>query len=167
MYKVGIIGDGYTAAELLRIIAGHDELETVAVTSTENIGRAIAEIYPHLRAFTDLGCEATDLEVLKEKCDAVFLALPHGLSVPMVKELSGAGVKCVDLGADFRLKDKRIYEKYYEIVHEAPEMLAEAVYGIAGTLSGQDKRSPDCCQSRMFPNLSHSAAGTAFGSRGG
>ncbi|MDD4170914.1 MAG: N-acetyl-gamma-glutamyl-phosphate reductase [Syntrophomonas sp.] len=130
MYKVGIIGDGYTAAELLRLIAGHDEVEAVAVTSTENIGRNMAGLYPHLRAVTDLKCEATDLRVLKSKCDAVFLALPHGLSVPMVQELAGAGVRCVDLGADFRLKDKDVYEKYYETVHAAPEMLADAVYGL-------------------------------------
>jgi N-acetyl-gamma-glutamyl-phosphate reductase len=130
MYKVGIIGDGYTAAELLRIMAGHDELQTVAITSTENIGRQIARMYPHLGAFTDLVCEATDLEGLKKSCDAVFLALPHGLSVPLVQELSGAGVLCVDLGADFRLKDQRVYEKYYGLVHTAPMMLAQAVYGI-------------------------------------
>lgn len=130
MYKVGIIGDGYTAAELLRIIAGHDELEAVMVTSTENIGSSLANIYPHLRAFANLRCEATDLNSMKQQCDAVFLALPHGLSVPMVKELSEAGVRCVDLGADFRLKDKNIYEKHYETIHEAPEMLAQAVYGI-------------------------------------
>ncbi len=130
MFKVGIIGDGYTAAELIRLMAGHDELDIVAVTSTENIGRSMAEIYPHLRAGTKLRCEATDLQTMKEKCDAVFLALPHGLSVPMVKELSGAGIKCVDLGADFRLKDKKVYEKYYEIIHEAPEMLTDAVYGL-------------------------------------
>lgn len=130
MYKVGIIGDGYTAAELVRIIAGHEKLETVAVTSTDNIGKGLAEVYPHLRAFTALSCEATDVEVLKRRCDAVFLALPHGLSVPLVRELSAAGVRCVDLGADFRLKDPHIYEEYYELVHPAPEMLAQAVYGL-------------------------------------
>jgi N-acetyl-gamma-glutamyl-phosphate reductase len=130
MYKVGIVGDGYTAAELLRLIAGHDELEAVAVSSTENIGLRMADIYPHLRTFTKLRCEATNLQSMQERCEAVFLALPHGLSVPMVKELSGAGIKCVDLGADFRLKDKKVYEKYYETVHEAPEMLADAVYGL-------------------------------------
>lgn len=130
MYKVGIIGDGYTAAELLRLMAGHEELQAVAITSTENIGSPIAAIYPHLRPFTDLTCTATDLDMLKQQCDAVFLALPHGLSVPMVKELSAAGIKCVDLGADFRLKDVAVYERYYETEHAAPEMLADAVYGI-------------------------------------
>ncbi len=130
MYRVGIIGDGYTAAELLRLMAGHEELQAVAITSTENIGSPIAAIYPHLRPFTDLTCTATDLDILKQQCDAVFMALPHGLSVPMVKKLSAAGIKCVDLGADFRLKDVAVYERYYETVHAAPEMLADAVYGI-------------------------------------
>lgn len=130
MYKTGIIGDGYTAAELLRLMAGHDQARAVCIFSTENIGRPITEVYPQLTGFTDLVCQATDLDLIKQECDAVFLALPHGLSVPVVKELIEAGVKCIDLGADFRLKDAAIYEKYYEKVHEAPEMLKDAVYGL-------------------------------------
>lgn len=130
MYRIGIIGDGYTAAELLRLMAGHNEMDAVYISSTENIGRKIADVYPGLQAFTSLSCEATDLEEIKNRCDAVFLALPHGLSVPMVKELSAAGIKCVDLGADFRLRDEKLYHQYYEKVHEAPEMLTDAVYGI-------------------------------------
>ncbi|PKM76928.1 MAG: N-acetyl-gamma-glutamyl-phosphate reductase [Firmicutes bacterium HGW-Firmicutes-15] len=151
MYKVGIIGDGYTAAELLRLIAGHDELEAVAVSSTENIGRSMAEIYPHLRAITKLRCEATNLQSMQEKCDAVFLALPHGLSVPMVKELSGAGIKCVDLGADFRLKDVKVYEKYYEMVHEAPEMLTDAVYGLPELYRDKIKKTEIVANPGCFP----------------
>jgi len=130
MYKIAIIGDGYTAAELLRLISGHDQLEVVMVTSTENIGININRLYPQLRACYDLVCQATDLELIKRQCDAVFLALPHGLSVPMVKELTQAGLKCVDLGADFRLQDVNIYEHFYEVRHEAPELLNEAVYGL-------------------------------------
>jgi len=151
MYKVGIIGDGYTAAELLRLMAGHDELETVMITSTENIALGMAEIYPHLRAFTRLRCEATDLQTIKEKCQAVFLALPHGLSVPIVKELSAAGVKCVDLGADFRLKDSRIYEKYYESVHMAPEMLAGAVYGLPEIYRDKIKKAAIVANPGCYP----------------
>lgn len=130
MYQVGIIGDGYTAAELLRLMVGHDELQAVMISSTENIGKNIGAIYPHLRAYYNLICQPTDMEQIKKSCEAVFLALPHGLSVPIVKELSGAGIKCVDLGADFRLQDVNIYQKYYETRHEAPEMLAQAVYGL-------------------------------------
>lgn len=130
MYQVGIIGDGYTAAELLRLMAGHDELRPVLITSTENVGRNISEVYPQLRSFYDLHLQPTDLEMIKARCEAVFLALPHGLSVPMVQELSAAGIKCVDLGADFRLQDVNIYQKFYELRHEAPDLLKEVVYGI-------------------------------------
>jgi N-acetyl-gamma-glutamyl-phosphate reductase len=151
MFKVGIIGDGYTAAELLRLIAGHDELEAVLITSTENIGRNMADIYPYLRSFTRLRCEATDLQLVKQKCDVVFLALPHGLSVPMVKELTGAGIKCVDLGADFRLKDKDVYEAFYETVHEAPEMLDDAVYGIPELYRDKIKKAAVIANPGCFP----------------
>ncbi len=151
MYKVGIIGDGYTAAELLRLIAGHDELEAVAVSSTDNIGSSMAALYPHLRSFSQLICEPTDLQAMQEKCDAVFLALPHGLSVPMVKKLSLAGIKCVDLGADFRLKDVAVYEKYYEVVHEAPEMLAEAVYGLPEIYRDKIKQTGVVANPGCFP----------------
>ena len=151
MYQVGIIGDGYTAAELLRLMAGHDELRPVLITSTENIGKNINEIYPQLRAFYDLTCQSTDLELIKQQCEAVFLALPHGLSVPMVKELATAGIKCVDLGADFRLQDVNIYQKYYETRHEAPEMLAQAVYGLPELYRDEIKASQIVANPGCFP----------------
>lgn len=130
MFKVGIVGDGYTAADLLRLLVGHDEVEPVCIFSTENIGKPIDEVYPHLSGFYDLKCQASDWELIKSECDAVFLALPHGLSVPIVMELLPAGVLCIDLGADFRLKDAALYERYYELTHGAPHMLAEAIYGL-------------------------------------
>lgn len=151
MYQVGIIGDGYTAAELLRLMAGHDQLRPVMITSTENIGRNISDIYPQLRAFYNLTCQPTDLELIKRQCEVVFLALPHGLSVPMVKELSAAGIKCVDLGADFRLQDVNIYQKYYEIRHEAPEMLAQAVYGLPELYREDIKSSQIVANPGCFP----------------
>lgn len=130
MIPVGIIGDGYTAADLLRILSGHRYTKVVTIFSTENIGKDIVAVYPHLARLSEARCEKTDMEKLKRECQVVFLALPHGLSVPYVKELVEAGVKCIDLGADFRLKDPGIYEEYYELVHEAPEMLESAVYGL-------------------------------------
>jgi N-acetyl-gamma-glutamyl-phosphate reductase len=130
MIKAAIIGDGYTAADLLRLLAGRDEVIVEYIFSTENIGKKISEVYPHLSGFYDLTCTAADLDLVKQSCQVAFLALPHGLSVPMVKELVSGGVRCIDLGADFRLKDVAVYEKYYETVHEAPHMLADAVYGL-------------------------------------
>lgn len=151
MYQVGIIGDGYTAAELLRLMAGHDELRPVLITSTENVGKNINEIYPQLRAFYDLTCQATDLDVIKAQCEAVFLALPHGLSVPMVKELSAAGIKCVDLGADFRLQDVNIYQKFYELRHEAPEMLSQVIYGLPELYRDQIKATRIVANPGCYP----------------
>jgi N-acetyl-gamma-glutamyl-phosphate reductase len=151
MHKVAIIGDGYTAAELLRLMAGHDQMEPVLVTSTENVGINISDLYPQLRAFYNLTCQPTNLEQIKSQCEAVFLALPHGLSVPMVRELTQAGLKCVDLGADFRLQDVNIYEQYYEVVHDAPEMLAAAIYGLPELYREQIKACQILANPGCFP----------------
>lgn len=130
MYRIGIVGDGYTAADLLRILAGHDEVEVVRILSTENVGKKITDVYPHLLGFSDLVCQQSDIKNLADQCDAVFLALPHGLSVPMATQLLEYGIKCIDLGADFRFNDSEIYKKYYGLTHANPELLNEAVYGI-------------------------------------
>ena len=107
----------------------HGELEITIYFLPENIGRRIDQVYPHLHGYSRLVCRSHCLEIIKRDCQAAFMALPHGLSVPMVMELNKAGVKCIDLGADFRLKDAAIYERYYETVHEAP-FIGEAVYGL-------------------------------------
>ena len=96
MIPAAIIGDGYTAAELLRLTALHGELAINHIFSTENIGRRIDQVYPHLHGYSRLLCEATDLEIIKRDCQAAFMALPHGLSVPIVMELIKSGVKCID-----------------------------------------------------------------------
>lgn len=130
MYRVGIVGDGYTAADLLRILAGHGDVQVTSILSTENVGKRIADLYPSLQGFSDLICQESVLENLAGKCDLVFLALPHGLSVPMATQLMQYGIKCIDLGADFRLQDSGIYEKYYNLAHGNTQLLREAVYGI-------------------------------------
>jgi N-acetyl-gamma-glutamyl-phosphate reductase len=130
MIRVAIIGDGYTAADLVRILAVHRHTDLVAITSAEHVGRRFSELYPHLTGIADLVMEATDINRLRQIADAVFLALPHGMSVPLVAELVKSGIKCVDLGADFRLKDQMVYESHYHVTHERPDLLREAVYGL-------------------------------------
>lgn len=151
MFKAGIIGDGYTAAELIRILAGHDDIEVVAVLSTENVGRRIDDIYPHLAGFSSLVCEESDAGLLRGRCDIVFLALPHGLSVGIALVLLEAGIKCIDLGADFRLKDAGLYKKYYELEHSAPEMLQHAVYGLPELNRDKIKNSRLVANPGCFP----------------
>lgn len=130
MFKVGVVGDGYAAAELLRLCAVHEALEVVYISSLDHIGKSISSLYPNLGGCYDLVCQATDLEWIKNHCDAVFLALPHGQSVPIALDLLHAGLLVVDLGADFRLKDPELYRKHYNLEHGAPGMLEQAVYGL-------------------------------------
>ncbi len=151
MHKIGIIGDGYTAADLLRLMSLHDEFEPVCILSTDNVGRRIDEIYPQLIGFSDLVCEKSDVNKIKGRCDAVFLALPHGLSVTIAMELLPTGMKCVDLGADFRLKDAGLYEQYYDKIHEAPEMLTEAVYGLPEIYREKIKKAQLIANPGCFP----------------
>lgn len=151
MFKIGIVGDGYTAVDLLRLLYSHDEIEVVCILSTDNVGRRMDEIYPQLRGFTDLICEESDVGILKNRCEAVFLALPHGLSAAIAMELLPAGIKCVDLGADFRLKDTVLYEKYYHLVHQAPDILKEAVYGLPEWKREEIKKARIIANPGCFP----------------
>lgn len=141
MYKLAIIGDGYTAAELLRLLAFHDALQTVCILSLEHAGMRIDQIYPSLAGFSDLVCVPSDIKMLKGNCDAAFLALPHGVSGPIVRQLLEWGIRCVDLGADFRLKDTNIYKDYYGLDHQEPELLVQAVYGIPELYREQIKKA--------------------------
>ncbi len=152
MFKIGIIGDGYTAADLLRLIAGHSALDPVCILSTENVGERIDRLYPQLTGFCDLVCEESNVDALRGRCDAVFLALPHGLSVAMVSRLLPLGIKCVDLGADFRFKDPALYEEYYGTEHRAPEMLNDAVYGLPELYREQIKHTSLVANPGCYPS---------------
>ena len=154
MIHVGIVGDGYTAAELLRLIASHPELEVVYISSHHNIGRRVDAVFPQLSGFYDLVFEPTDVEKIKASCDAVFLALPHGASVPLVQKLAAVGVRCVDMGADFRLKNPAVYEKYYGLVHSAPHMLADAVYGLPELYREQIQKAVFVANPGCYPTAS-------------
>jgi N-acetyl-gamma-glutamyl-phosphate reductase len=128
--KVGILGaSGYTGLELVRILLRHPELELTAVTSEQQAGRPLGEAFPSLRGLTELRCEAMAPEALASRVELAFTALPHAASSPAVHALREAGVRVVDLSADFRLRDLATYETWYGR-HAAPAHLAEAVYGL-------------------------------------
>jgi N-acetyl-gamma-glutamyl-phosphate reductase len=130
MIKIGIVGGtGYTGVELLRLLAQHPEADVRAITSRKDAGTRVDEMFPSLRGrydlvFSDPG--AADLG----KCDVVFFATPHGIAMAQARELIAAGVKIVDLAADFRLKDPAVFEKWYGMPHACPDLLAESVYGL-------------------------------------
>lgn len=130
MVKVGIVGGtGYTGVELLRLLAQHPEVELVAITSRKEDGMPVADMYPSLRGRVDLRFSTPDHAPLN-RCDVVFFATPHGVAMSQARDLLSAGVKIIDLAADFRIRDLGTFEKWYGMPHSAPEVLAEAVYGL-------------------------------------
>ena len=130
MIKIGIVGGtGYTGVELLRILAAHPHAELTAITSRKEDGMSVAEMFPSLRGFVSLTFSAPEKTPLHE-CDVVFFATPHGVAMAQARELLAAGVKVIDLAADFRLKDTAEFEQWYGMPHSCPDLLAEAVYGL-------------------------------------
>jgi len=128
--KVGIIGGtGYTGAELLRLLTGHPNVEIAAVTSRSNQGELVSDIYPNLRGIVDVPFVTPELNNLSG-CDVVFFATPHGVAQSSVPSFLAAGIKVIDLSADFRLRDQSVWEKWYGQPHQASDMLPRAVYGL-------------------------------------
>jgi len=128
--KVGIVGGtGYTGVELLRLLATHPDVSLEVITSRSENGMPVAEMFPNLRGHFDIAFSVPDIKTLSQ-CDLVFFATPHGVAMPMVPELLDAGVRIVDLGADFRIKDVPNWEKWYGMPHTCPDAVAEAVYGL-------------------------------------
>lgn len=130
MIKIGIVGGtGYTGIELLRILARHPESELVAITSRKEAGTRVADLFPSLRGVVDIAYSDPSKADLA-KCDLVFFATPNAVAMGEAKALLQAGVRVVDLSADFRIKDVAEWEKWYKVKHAAPELLAQAVYGL-------------------------------------
>ena len=131
MATVGIFGaSGYTGVELLRLCAGHPDLEVVLATGDSTAGTAVAELYPSLRAAYPGMVLAEPDPAAAEGLDLVFLALPHGASQAVVPDLRKRVGKVVDLAADFRLRDPALYPQWYGAPHTAPDLLAEFAFGI-------------------------------------
>jgi N-acetyl-gamma-glutamyl-phosphate reductase len=130
MIKVGIIGGtGYTGVELLRLLAQHPQVQIQAVTSRAEAGTPIANLFPSLRNHLDLVFTDFSLENLTH-CDIVFFATPNGTAMQSTPDLLAAGVKIIDLAADFRLKAVDVWEQWYNMKHACPQLLDEAVYGL-------------------------------------
>src|SRR5262245_42998605 len=130
MIKVGIVGGtGYTGVELLRILAAHPQVQVTAITSRAEAGVKVADYFPSLRGRYDLAFSDPASAPLKG-CDLVFFATPNGVAMSQARALLEAGARIVDFSADFRLKDRATWEKWYKVAHASPELFAEAVYGL-------------------------------------
>lgn len=130
MIRIGIVGGtGYTGVELLRLLAQHPEADVRAITSRKDAGTPVAQMFPSLRGRYDLAfTEPKDADLAG--CNVVFFATPHGVAMAQARELLSAGVRIIDLAADFRLQDPQVFERWYKMPHACPDLLREAVYGI-------------------------------------
>lgn len=127
---VGIVGGtGYTGVELLRLLLRHPGVEIRSITSRAESGVAVHKLFPSLRGQSDLVFSAPE-DASLEDCDAVFFATPHGVAMESAKPLLDAGVRIVDLSADFRLRDVATWERWYGHQHAAPDLCEVAVYGL-------------------------------------
>ena len=130
MIKVGIVGGtGYTGVELLRLLAQHPQVKLHAITSRADAGTAVSQMFPSLRGRVDLCFTHPDAANLNQ-CDLVFFATPNGIAMQQTRALLDAGVRVIDLAADFRIQDVATWEKWYGMTHACPELLATAVYGL-------------------------------------
>ncbi|MDX5333139.1 MAG: N-acetyl-gamma-glutamyl-phosphate reductase [Gammaproteobacteria bacterium] len=130
MIKVGVVGaTGYTGVELLRLLVRHPQVEVKCVTSRGEAGTRVDAMFPNLRGFIDLEFIEPDAAPLAE-CDLVFFATPNGTAMQSVPALVQAGVRVIDLAADFRLRDAAEWGEWYGMAHACPDLLAEAVYGL-------------------------------------
>ena len=130
MIKVGIVGGtGYTGVELLRLLARHPGVELTAITSRGEAGTAVADMFPNLRGAVSLRF-SDPKEAPLESCDVVFFATPNGIAMQQATALLAAGVRVIDLAADFRITEISVWEKWYGMTHACPELVADAVYGL-------------------------------------
>ncbi len=135
MLKVGIVGGtGYTGVELLRLLAQHPQAQVRAITSRKDAGTRVADMFASLRGRGSRVADLTFVEPDRAEltgCDVVFFATPHGVAMAAARELVGAGVRIIDLAADFRLADTAEFERWYKMPHACPDLLAESVYGLS------------------------------------
>jgi N-acetyl-gamma-glutamyl-phosphate reductase len=129
--KVGIVGGtGYTGVELLRFLAKHPHVQLQVITSRGEAGLPVADMFPSLRGVVDLAF-SDPAKVDLTQCDIVFFATPHGVAMSQAPALVAAGVKVIDLAADFRLQDAAVFEKWYKLPHSCTDVLQKAVYGLS------------------------------------
>lgn len=149
--KVGIIGaSGYTGQELVRILANHPNVEISVATSERFAGSAIDEIFPFLKGIIELRLSKLSVQQVVRDSDIIFTALPHGESMEVVAACIKGGKRVVDLSADFRLKDKDLYEQWYG-THACPDLLSEAIYGLPELYRAEIKKAQLLANPGCYP----------------
>ncbi len=132
MIKTAVVGaTGYVGEELVRLLSAHPQAEIPYLTSHSNAGQKYSEIYRSFNHIISDTCIEENLEELAQKVDLIFIALPHGIACKKINKNILEKAKVIDLGADFRIKSKQVYEEWYKTEHKSTELLEEAVYGLS------------------------------------
>lgn len=131
MVRIAVLGaTGYSAKELLRLLAAHPEAEVIALTTRQDERPHVADVHPSLRRRYDLPLENLSAVEVAKRAECVFSCLPHVASAEAIKSLLAAGARVIDFSADYRLRDAAVYAKWYEHEHSDPDRLKTAVYGL-------------------------------------
>ena len=156
MLNVGIIGaSGYAGEELIDILLRHPEVRINYLAAKLGKSQLITKIFPRFEGRTTLICnKEVDLREVCTKCDLVFLALPHTVSMVFVPKLLSAGKRVIDLSADYRLKDASVYEKFYGVTHKDKAYLKEAIYGLPEIYRNRIKPAKLIANPGCYPTVS-------------
>lgn len=150
--KAAVIGaTGYTGVELVKIILKHEHLELSAITSESYAGKKFSEIYPSMYGMSDMVLEENNIETISQKADVFFLCLPHKAAMETASILYKKGKIVIDLSADFRIKDKSLYEATYNTKHTESDLLEKAVYGQAEIFTEQIKKTSLIAGAGCYP----------------
>ncbi len=145
-----IIGaSGYTGRELVRILDRHEKIDTIRITSRKYVGKTVNEVHPSLDGIEDIIFEELDMSILDS--DIAFLAVPHTDAMHYVPDILEKGIKIIDLSADFRLKNKDTYQKYYKTNHSCPEYIEKAVYGLPEYYRNEIKKASLIANPGCYP----------------
>jgi N-acetyl-gamma-glutamyl-phosphate reductase len=155
MINVGIVGaTGYAGEELIEILLKHPQVRIVDLSAKIDKPASISQIFPKFKQKIDLICKEPDIKSLIDKCDLIFLALPHTTSLDFVPQLCKANKKVIDLSADYRLTDVKIYQQFYKVKHKDPAHLKEAVYGLPEIYRQKIKQARLIANPGCYPTVS-------------
>ena len=153
--KVGIIGaTGYAGGELVRLLMGHPQAEIVWYGSRSYIDKKYYEVFQNMFQIVDSKCLDDNMEELAAQADVIFTATPQGFCASIINEEILSKVKVVDLSADFRIKDVKVYEEWYKITHKSPQFIDEAVYGLCEINREDVKKARLVANSGCYPTCS-------------
>jgi len=152
MIRVSIVGaSGYTGRELIKILLKHSSVKIAHLTSETYKGKRISEVHKTLAGFIDKRFEKPNMDTLAEDSDFIFLALPHSKSQKPVAEFWKKGKKVIDLSADYRLKDKSLYKRWYGFEHSYPQLLKKAIYGLSEIYKKEIEKSSLVANPGCYP----------------